>query len=328
MPDDFKGNSKADAKALLLEDYKALSQLLSESEKIGETRVNWFIGVITAVAGGFAALATKREPSMSADVLRNTALGCLVALLLFGVMTLLRIINRNRTTDGFKKDLARIRRVFRDRLDKEGILDGYHPFKKSSRRRSLGGLADMVAGINSLLAGGLVAVILHFSPSIRTTSAVIVSILAVIGAFAAQDVLLLRNYPWITHGGGVVYRGKKSKAEFLLVGPKKEQPGEWVLPKGHQEWHERIRDTARREVAEETGATTRVVRALKNEKFKVDAETVRVRFYLMELISDGEPGERKPRHRKWFSFEKVVDSATHKETKDVLEVAKARVMRK
>ena len=325
MKEDSKGNSKGDAKDLLLEDYKALSQALAESEKIGETRVNWFIGIITAVAGGFVALATKAGP-ISADVLKYAALGSLVALLVFGLMTLLRIINRNRTTDGFKKDLARIREIFRNRLDDEGILDNHRPFRRPRRSRSLGGLDCMVAAINSLLAGGIVAVILLLWPSMPITCAVIVPIIIVIGAFAGQHFLLLRNYyPWSSHGGGVVYRVKDGVKEYLLVGPKKDVPDEWVLPKGHHERHEKIRDTALREVAEEAGVKARVICPLRTIKFQLGNETIRARFYLMEMISQGKRSEEKRRRRDWFSFQDAIEHATHAETKALLYLAANRV---
>lgn len=324
MKEDSKGNSKGDAKDLLLEDYKALSQSLSESEKIGETRVNWFIGIITAVAGGFVALATKKEP-ISADVLKYTALGSLMALLVFGLMTLLRIINRNQTTDGFKKDLARIREIFRNRLNHEGIMDNHRPFKRPRRSRSLGGLDCMVAAINSLLAAGIVAVILLLWPSTPIICAVMVPIIGAVGAFAAQYFLLIRNYyPWISHAGGVVYRVKDGIQEYLLVGPKKDRPDEWVLPKGHHERHEKIRDTALREVAEETGVESKVICPLRTIRFRLGDETIRARFYLMEMISQGKRSEPK-RRRNWFSFEDAITHATHAETKALLNLAAHRV---
>lgn len=317
MKEDWKGNSKNDAKDLLLEDYKALSQALSESEKIGETRVNWFIGIVTAVAAGFVALAT-RNPPISPKALKYTALGFLVALLVFGLLTLLRIINRNRTTDGFKEDLARIREIFLNRFDDAGILENHRPFRRPRRSRGLGGLDCMVAAINSLLAGGIVAVILLHWPWASMT----VAIITAIGAFAAQYFLLIRNYyPWITHAGGVVFRVKDGVKEYLLVGPKKDVPDEWVLPKGHHERHEKIRDTALREVAEETGVKARVICPLRTIAFQLGNETIRARFYLMEMISRGKRTEEKPRRRDWFSLENAINHATHAETKALLHQA-------
>ena len=319
MKEDSKGNSKSDAKDLLLEDYKALSQALSESEKIGETRVNWFIGIITAVAGGFVALATKTGPA-NADVLKYTALAALVALVVFGLMTLFRIIKRNRTTDGFKRDLARIREIFRNRLDHEGILDNYRPFKRPARSHSLGGLDSMVAAINSLLAAGI-GVVIPLLWCSRPVICAVASIFAAIGAFAAQYFIVIQNYyPWITHAGGVVYRVKGGIKEYLLVGPKKDIPDEWVLPKGHHERHEKIRDTAVREVAEETGVKARVICPLRTIKFHLGNETIRARFYLMEMISQGKTSESK-RRREWFSFEDAINYATHVETRALLNQA-------
>ena len=317
MKEDSKGICRSDAKDLLLEDYKALSQALRESEKIGETRVNWFIGIIAAVAGGFVALATKTRP-ISAHALKYTALGSLVALLVFGLMTLLRIINRNRTTDGFNEDLARIREIFRNRFDDAGILGNHRPFRRPRRSRSLGGLDCMVAAINSLLAAGIGVVILLHWPWASMTFAVITAI----GAFAAQYFLIIRNYyPWLTHAGGVVYRAKDGVKEYLLVGPKKDVPDEWVLPKGHHERHEKIRETALREVAEETGVKARVICPLRTIRFQLGNETIRARFYLMEMISRGKRTEEKPRRLDWFSFEDAIKHATHAETKALLHQA-------
>jgi len=45
-------NEKAAAKEFLLEEYKAFSNSLETNEQSGETRVNWFIGIIAAGVGG------------------------------------------------------------------------------------------------------------------------------------------------------------------------------------------------------------------------------------------------------------------------------------
>jgi 8-oxo-dGTP pyrophosphatase MutT (NUDIX family) len=55
-----------------------------------------------------------------------------------------------------------------------------------------------------------------------------------------------------SHAGGVVFRTFRDKTQYLLV-EAKDDPDQWVLPKGHIEEREDYRETAAREVREETG---------------------------------------------------------------------------
>jgi ADP-ribose pyrophosphatase YjhB (NUDIX family) len=126
-----------------------------------------------------------------------------------------------------------------------------------------------------------------------------------------------------THAGGIVYRTSDDAVKFLLVGPKKKRPNEWVLPKGHIENGERPEQTALREVREETGVTARIICPLETLEFKASGNTVRVAFYLMELISEAKPAEK--RRRSWFAFDAAVSQATHPDTKALLKEAAARV---
>ena len=124
-----------------------------------------------------------------------------------------------------------------------------------------------------------------------------------------------------THAGGIVYRISDGVLKFLLVGPKKEKPGEWVLPKGHIENGERPEQTALREVREETGVRARIICPLDALEFRAGGNAVRVAFYLVELISEAEPAEK--RRRAWFSLDNAVSQATHPDTKELLKRAAA-----
>lgn len=79
---------------------------------------------------------------------------------------------------------------------------------------------------------------------------------SVITLTAQQGSLSLERAParkdGLTHAGGIVFRTKAGKTEYLLVDAK-EFPGQRVLPKGHIEAGEQPGDTAVREVHEETG---------------------------------------------------------------------------
>jgi ADP-ribose pyrophosphatase YjhB (NUDIX family) len=157
---------------LLLADHCYFSQLFLRNEQIGETRVNWFIGIVTGATGGLVALITK--DGFSAGMLRLIVIAALISLLVFGVVTLFRILQRNRTTDGFKRDLDNVRQVFRDHFDPEYVLMDYQPLGSPKKKplkakeigrppgaRKFGGLAYTVAAINSLLAAALAASIVY-----------------------------------------------------------------------------------------------------------------------------------------------------------------------
>jgi hypothetical protein len=154
--------SREAVKELLLEDYRHATESLWKNEQIGETRVNWFIGIVTAAAGGLIGLTTA-EFRLHGGPLRLIFVATLFALFCFGFMTLLRIMKRNEKTDGYKKDCDRIRRMFRVHFDSEGILSEYAPFGSEGevKRRSLGGLAHTVLIINSLLLAGIIAAFVY-----------------------------------------------------------------------------------------------------------------------------------------------------------------------
>jgi 8-oxo-dGTP pyrophosphatase MutT (NUDIX family) len=122
-----------------------------------------------------------------------------------------------------------------------------------------------------------------------------------------------------THAGGVVFRKKGKEREYLLVQATK-APGERVLPKGHIEQGEPTRETAVREVHEETGVWARIVSDLNPVSYAVDHETVEVRYYLMEALQEG-PSQEVARKHEWLALEEALKSATHESTRKLLRQA-------
>lgn len=122
-----------------------------------------------------------------------------------------------------------------------------------------------------------------------------------------------------SHAGGVVFRRLADRIEFLLV-TAKDDPNQWVLPKGHIEPAEPAEQAAVREVYEETGVWARIRKELNGETFRVRKETVALQPYLMEYDGAGRPGD-KERKSEWLSFEAAKARATHKETKAMLDSA-------
>lgn len=62
--------------------------------------------------------------------------------------------------------------------------------------------------------------------------------------------------PYIQAAGGLVWRETKAGKELLLIHRKRY--GDWTLPKGKREGSESLRETAVREVIEETGYRIRI----------------------------------------------------------------------
>lgn len=122
--------------------------------------------------------------------------------------------------------------------------------------------------------------------------------------------------------GGVAYRYEGNLPQFLLVQAKKD-PGQWVLPKGHVEPEETERETAVREVREESGVWARVCDYLGENAFNVEGEDIAVAFYLMESLEQGEPDEQ--RKGSWFDIGTACDRATHDGTIAMLRRAAERV---
>jgi ADP-ribose pyrophosphatase YjhB (NUDIX family) len=68
--------------------------------------------------------------------------------------------------------------------------------------------------------------------------------------------------PSIGIGAVVVKRGASGVEVLLIRRGKAPRAGEWSIPGGRQEWGETIRETAAREVLEETGITVANLRLL------------------------------------------------------------------
>ena len=127
------------------------------------------------------------------------------------------------------------------------------------------------------------------------------------------------------HAGGVVFKKRLwGKAKYLLV-EAKDNPAQWVLPKGHVEEGEEHREAAVREVHEETGVCARIVhdqRDVWDISYSVKGTIVTVRFFLMQAVGRGLRKE-KDREHVWLPLDKAIARASHVETRDLLQLAQA-----
>ena len=135
-----EGVSSNDAvKDLLLADHEHFSSMFANSEQAGETRVNWFIGIVTATSGGLIALFVKQRETgntpLEPSLLFAIAFGALAALLVFGFLTLRRMMLRNASSDRQKRALDQIRQMFQDYFDPQHLLIQYHPLGAPKLKR-------------------------------------------------------------------------------------------------------------------------------------------------------------------------------------------------
>ena len=142
-------------------------------------------------------------------------------------------------------------------------------------------------------------------------------ILMLEGAKNAAPSSPLHRPDGLTHAGGVVFRKNGIVEEVLLVQASRNR-NEWVLPKGHIEPGENPKETAVREVKEETGHWAKVVRWIDDVPLGADAHSAVVRDYCMELVQPVEKWPAENRGQQWLTLEKAETTATFRETQDLL----------
>lgn len=125
-----------------------------------------------------------------------------------------------------------------------------------------------------------------------------------------------------SHAGGVVFRLRGGTAEYLLVEATNDAT-QWVLPKDHVEEREQPRETAVREVHEETGVWARIVDDLGAAAWSVDGAVVSTRFFLMQAAGRG-LREDKDREHVWLPLQEAIAKASHLDTRELLQAAEQR----
>lgn len=325
-----KEDPKAAVKELLLEEYRNFSEALWKNEQTGETRVNWFLGIVSGASAGLIGLATaERRPR--GESLKLILVAALFALIAFGIVTLLRIKKRNDTTDGYKKDTDRVRRLFKDHFDTEAkILGNYHPFRQSGEGyspRRFGGLIDIVVTVNALLFAALGASLVYrfddASPPRAATCAA--AAIAFLFSFIGQSTWVRRRQSGLTHAGGIVYQMIAGEPLYCLVGPQKpvSSKTEWLFPKGHIKDAEEPWEAALREVREETGVVARLICPVGVSEYELSNEKVVVKYYLMEA-SPGRAPREDSREMRWLELDSAQRHLTHADNQTLLSEAEAK----
>lgn len=212
--------------ALLLEEYRACREFVTSNETAGETRVNLFLTLNSALVailalGGGAWFSAPKGPGGMVLIL------LIVALLLVGRTVLTRTVRRNLVTTEVLHRVEDIRdELARGHPDVERLLvwqperadaDGRLP----RRQRELlqfqhflvpakGGLAEMVALLNSFLCGALAGALALHAPVALTAMGGFDPAL-VLGAAAVAG--FLAGWAWHVHEINRQYLAARTRGE-------------------------------------------------------------------------------------------------------------------
>jgi 8-oxo-dGTP pyrophosphatase MutT (NUDIX family) len=329
------------AKELLVEDYRYRAKALMESERLGETRINIFVGFSSALLALLAFAAKER--GTRGEPLKLLLALVLFALLVLGIMTLFRLIARDSHTDLCKRDLDEIRQQFKDYALESGLLFGYYPVGVSGLgRRAFGGLTHFMIVVNSLLIAGLVGVMLVLPlPATFTLKSSWLNALIALAAGAVLAVLqewyvsrrhfqsgTAQSLRRPTHAGGVVFRMENNDAQYLVIRPKT-RTDEWVLPKGHIKRGEGHAEAAAREVREEAAIVARPLCVIDIVEYDDGRGWIRVKYYLMRFLfeSSGRLPSSENREVMWRPVSAAFEMLTHSESRYVLKIGEGQRVR-
>ena len=129
--------------------------------------------------------------------------------------------------------------------------------------------------------------------------------------------------------GGVLVRPAPGGHEVCLILRHRHGEAVWGLPKGHVELSEDPLDTARREVAEETGWVGDVVQRLREIRYQFTAPATgrrvekAVTFYLMRGVAPTgrEPDPREVDAVQWLPFDQAIATVAYQNERDILRAA-------
>jgi hypothetical protein len=144
-------DSRGDDIEFLLKDFEQWSNSYSKNEELGEKRVNFFTSVIAATFGGLGFLA-ENNPLRTLELYVAAAFAALV-LLLFGILTTLRIKRRNNQTSHYLALIAELRQRLAPHWART-VSGEFIRYDENRRRRSLrnGGYVYVVGLLNSALS--------------------------------------------------------------------------------------------------------------------------------------------------------------------------------
>jgi len=216
---------------LLIADLQHFGESLWRNEEVGEKRFSFFVTLVTAVIAALVALVKLWQGEVRSSHALEPPLpaiitGALFVLLLIGVMTYLRMLQRNHVTDEYQATLKKLRSYYSALCPQ---LAGYQvPVVRKNVRSTYfkGGYAETVGVINAVLLVGVLFFVTPASPA---------------GLFLVG--VLTAGLQW----WGSVRRAKEPPAEYFRAGvgalildrdgqvlalERSKPTGAWQLPQG------------------------------------------------------------------------------------------------
>ena len=270
---------------LLCREYDYLTKMYISNEDLGEKRVNIFLSLASAALAIFGVISGIEFPLVEMIRLGSMLFTVVtVVLLLFGWITLKRIITRNIDTTEYVNRIDSIRRAYVKRHEEEKILHlAFNPYKEPKIRsidpglRSLlsfgrGGLMENVVLMNSIIFIGFVISLLGWASVvlegfIQVLVYGILAVTAFIGIWIFQMDHVRKKYDAKIPekaAGGIVWREADNTKEVALVQRERHEEKKLTLPKGKLKEEkgktEAWKKAAKREGGEELGIDIRDLR--------------------------------------------------------------------
>ena len=134
--------------------------------------------------------------------------------------------------------------------------------------------------------------------------------------------------------GGVVFKGNRPSFRVCLISRKREGKLIWGLPKGHVETGETKKQTALREIQEETGITGQVISPLQSisytfvERPNPTLIFKQVHFFLVRYLKGNlKDHDDEVISARWFSISEALRRAEYSDERAVLKKAVQKLKR-
>lgn len=120
----------------------------------------------------------------------------------------------------------------------------------------------------------------------------------------------------ILKAGGIILKREGDRYYILLIYRDKQK--DWSFPKGHIELGEDAKNTALREVEEETGLKTEIIKELPPNRYlntRTGKNTITL-MYLLKPLSGNLKVEHKNDRLEWFKVKEVAERLSYNNLKN------------